>query len=143
MAKEVSLILADKKLAAPPNAIQQGVQLGGGVRSYSVIANVKNDRVPGKSTGDICHYTYNGVSYSTYDFSYVEAQTVSLEINQPGTIPQRAIKRGFELDIGDMYSVIAISVHGSIPGKAYRSTQCEYENGREVHSTSHFYWLIA
>ena len=143
MAKEVSLVAPGEKLVIPPNAIQQSFQTNGAGRLYSVIANAGNDRVPGKSNGYKCWYTHNDKSCTTTEFSYVTSQNFKLEINTHGTIPNGAISMGHENYLGKMYSIIAITTNGTIPGKTHRSDICEYEFGQKVKESCDFYWLIA
>ncbi|WP_411022915.1 DM9 repeat-containing protein [Salmonella sp. s51228] len=144
MAKEVtSLVAADVKFSPPSTAIEQASQTNGVGRLYSVIARVGHDTIPGKSDGYVCNYTKDGKGYHTFDFSYIQSQNVKLEINKSGSIPLGAIKRGYESDIGDMYSVIAITTYGTIPGKTHRSTKCTFEFGGNEFTASDFYWLIA
>jgi len=125
----------------PPGAIASGFQNDGAGTVWSAVAHTNQGEIPGKAIGNNCWYPYGGKEESTNNFSWVVGYNWRLERNG-GFAPQGSIASGFQNDgAGTVWSAVAHTNHGDIPGKAI-GNNCWYSYGGREESTNNFSWLV-
>lgn len=136
-------ILRKNRGYPPDDAVALGNQTDGAGVLYSAVANTQWGTIPGKAKGKTCWYSYKGKEIYTNDFSWVCAKLGTVDLVKSsglGPSPQ-ALKVGHQTDgAGDLYAAVAISDHGTIPGKAKDKT-CWYPYGGKETYTNKFYWV--
>jgi len=116
--------IAAKRKAAPTCAAQ-GCQQDIGPLWCCIALTQSQGRIPGKTDGQTCWYSYGGGEHETSDFELFQGQLFSK--TSTGIEPQ-----GHQTDgAGDVWCAVAHTAFGKIPGKAQAGT-CWYPyNGKE------------
>jgi len=108
----------------------QGIQNDGAGELWCAVADTPHGRIPGKSNGSQCWYSYGGQEYTTESFVTIHSQGLSRE--------PEGRAQGYQNDgAGELWCAVANTPHGRIPGKAKRST-CWYPYGGKEHTTTDF-----
>jgi len=137
MGMPFSLLHSRQSPRAPPNS-PAGFQNDGAGQLFCAVAHTPNGNIPGKAKDGNCWYPYGGSERSTTDFSWVVAPGAR---QVQGPRPPGALAVGHQNDgAGTLYSAIAITPHGNIPGKA-KDGNCWYPYGGKEHSTTNFFWV--
>jgi len=125
----------------PPNVAPLGHQKDSAGEVYLALAHTEHGDIPGKAKGNQCWYSYAGKEHTTQNFSWI---VHPLSHVRNGVSPQGlwGMPRGHQNDAaGDVYTAIAHTPHGDIPGKAIGNT-CWYCYNGEEKSTNDFSYCV-
>ena len=131
----------------PAHALKVGYQTDGAGDLYAALALTELGTIPGKAKNATCWYPYCGKESYTSKFYWVtvtpnNTATFNLQQNQ-GSPPSDAIMLDYQSDgAGDLYSAVANTEWGKIPGKAKDGT-CWYSYGGKEYTTCEFSWVCA
>jgi len=130
-----------KATSAPHDAIACGHQNDGAGTLCAAVAHTDHGNIPGKASGNSCWYPYGGEEKISNNFSWVA--TKNWRLVKSSNIPAAGLKTGHQTDGGgDLYTAVAHTNHGDIPGKANSST-CWYPYGGAETSTNNFSFVIS
>jgi len=121
-------------------AIITGHQNDGAGQVWHAVAHTNHGDIPGKAIGNECWYPYGGREETTNNFSWIVS---AFDLVQGGGVPQHAIACGHQNDgAGTLYTALAHTQHGDIPGKAMGTT-CWYPYGGREETTNNFSWVLS
>jgi hypothetical protein len=124
-----------------PNTISCGYQNDGAGVLYAAVAHTNWGDIPGKAQNNNCWYSYGGKEHSTNQFSWVTTNHWSTQRGGKNP-PPGALKTGFQNDgAGDLWSVIAHTNWGDIPGKGKNGT-CWFPYGGNENTSNNFSWVV-
>jgi hypothetical protein len=132
------------RLERDPNATNGGhlvraFQTDGYGEIFAAVAHSQHGNVPGKARGNECWYPYGGAEHRCSNFSYVIVHHPHM-VRQP-TPPINAIPSGHQTDSGTVYTIIAHTQWGDIPGKAVSNGNGWFCHGGKEHTTLNFSWV--
>jgi len=131
--------LVQNQGAPAPGALQTGFQNDGAGALWAAVAHTQWGEIPGKAKGNECWFPYGGRENSTNNFSWVCSAWDLVK----GGCPQNGVRSGFQNDgAGELWSVVAHTEHGDIPGKG-KGNECWYPYGGRENSTNNFSWVVA
>jgi len=105
------------------------------------VAHTQWGEIPGKAKGGDCWFPYGGQEHHTNNFSWVVGGGFKL-VNSQGNPPPGAIQTGFQNDgAGALWSVVAHTQWGEIPGKG-KGGDCWFPYGGKEHHTNSFSWVV-
>jgi len=124
----------------PADAIASGNETDGAGVHYAAVAHVEQGNIPGKAKGNTCWYSYGGKELTTDNFSWVVLPTWKLEKLEFGHVPALAMACGNDAS-GPLYTAVAHTPHGAIPGRA-KGNSCWFAHGGREGLTKEFSWVV-
>jgi hypothetical protein len=123
----------------PVNALKIGRQNDGSGDLYAGVAETPQGNIPGKAKGNECWYPYGSAEHTTNKFFYVCS---AFELVQSSSPPNGAVKSGHQNDgAGDLYTAVAHTDKGNIPGKA-KNNSCWYPYGGKENEIHNFSYVV-
>ncbi|EFC36690.1 predicted protein [Naegleria gruberi] len=134
-----ALMLVANSGMVPHNAIT-GFQNDGAGVVYVAVAHSQWGNIPGKANASgTAWFPYGGQEQVTNNFSYVVNGTT---YKHSGDSPAQSVATGYQNDgAGTLWSAIAHTSHGDIPGKAKGNT-CWYPYGGKEETTQNFSYVF-
>jgi len=132
-----------QRLGAPDVQFKSKVQCGnqndGSGQYFAAVAHTDHGDIPGKAKDNTCWYPYSGKEEETNNFSWVVSRNWHLVRSE--NVPNGALQTGHQNDgSGELFSAVAHTEHGDIPGKAKDRT-CWYPYQGSEHLTDNFSWV--